>query len=225
MNKIYITNRARDIIVGTLAVSFLSFCAWSLITTRSWINKSFPGFLLLKNQYVALLYLPEWDAFKRGIKFGDVIVAVEGQPVKSASEVLDYVSRQKPGTPLTYEILRNNKKLQLTIPVLSFTFKNYLVFFLLLECSGLFIYFNGLAVFYLKPNSKQSWAFLLFGIIFGITLAVVPSYCTDNLSYIFLFFFPLTGASVLFLCLFFPGDVKSRKYYMGFLAITMSLSA
>ena len=59
--RIQISNRARNTVIVVLAVFFFSLCCWSLISTRSWIDRPFPGFLVLENNLVAQIWLPEWE--------------------------------------------------------------------------------------------------------------------------------------------------------------------
>jgi hypothetical protein len=68
VKKIHITNRLRNLIVIILALSYLSFCIWSIIITKSWIGRPFPGFLVMKNNFVPILWRPEWEGAKQGIK-------------------------------------------------------------------------------------------------------------------------------------------------------------
>jgi signal transduction histidine kinase/class 3 adenylate cyclase len=217
--KIKITNRARNLIVLFLASIYILLCAGSYLATRSWINRPFPGFMVLNNNYVALLYLPEWEGFKREIKFGDVIVAVDGIPVNSAGEVLKIVTSREPGTPVTYSITRGEQRLQLTVPVALFTIRDYFLFFLVLQFIGFLFYSMGLVVYYLKSNSTASLTFLFFGSIVGLVAASIPAYCSNNFSFVFLFAYPLVGTSIFIISLYFPIEIKSRKRLLAILAL------
>lgn len=122
--KTYITKRVRNLTVGVLVLVYISLCAWSIATTRSWINRPFAGFLLMKNNIVPILWLSEWEGFKQGIKFGDLVVAVNDQPVSSSDEINEFVLDKKPGTRLTYTVrrgIRLKQRLQFSIPVSIFT--------------------------------------------------------------------------------------------------------
>jgi len=185
--KIYITNRVRNLIVGVLVLAFLSLCAWSIGATRSWINRPFSGFLLMKNNIVPVFWLSDWEGFKQGIKFGDLVVAVNGRPVNSSNEVQDIVLQSKPDAHLTYTVRRGvgiKQELQFSVPVSLFTVKDYLIILLVPMIFGLLIYSLGLVVFYLKPNSMASWSFLLLGSVWGISLASVSEHVTTNLNFI-----------------------------------------
>lgn len=93
------------------------------------MNKPFPGFLVQENNMVLQFFLPDWEGFERGIRFYDIIVAVDGVPVSSSDEIMSIVENKAVGTPLTYDIIRGKDKFPLTIPTSVFTLKDYLTFF------------------------------------------------------------------------------------------------
>jgi S1-C subfamily serine protease len=59
--------------------------------------------------------LPNTPAQQAGIRPGDLIVAVAGQPVRRVREVLDRVAANPPGTPVVLTIVRHGKRLQVTV--------------------------------------------------------------------------------------------------------------
>ena len=56
-------------------------------------------------------------ADKSGVQPGDVLVAIDGQEVQVPREMLDFVASLPPGQVATFRLLRNNKKIELKIPV------------------------------------------------------------------------------------------------------------
>ena len=141
--EIYITSRIRTLVVSVLALVVLFLCTWSIVVTRGWIDRPFPGFLLMKNNIVPIFWLSDWEGFQKGIKFGDRIEAVNGQPVNSSDKVQDIVRHTRPGTILTYDIARGiglKEKLQLSVPVSLFTIRDYLIILFVPMFIGLFIF-------------------------------------------------------------------------------------
>jgi class 3 adenylate cyclase len=223
--KIYITNRMRNIIVLVLATIYILVCALSLITTRNWINKPFPGFLVLKNNIVPIIWLPDWEGFKRGIKYGDLVVAVNGNPVRSSDELDSYVLKSKIGDSLSFTVTRGIKGKQqppINIPVSIFTLKDYLLISFVPMSFGILWYSFGLIVFYLKPNSTASWAFLFLGITIGMILGPSVEFSTNHHNFMAIIFLPCGGPAVFFLGLNFPVEYKFRRYIV---AITMLITA
>ena len=54
-------------------------------------------------------------ASKAGLKKGDIIVAVNGKPVKETRDVIDNVSAMAPGTKVEIEVVRDGKRKALTV--------------------------------------------------------------------------------------------------------------
>ena len=210
--RIHLSNRVRNAVVVVLALFFISLCSWSVISTQSWIDRPFPGFLVLKNNLVAQVWLPEWEGFKRGLQVGDIIVSVDGQPVTNAAELDRIVMKSRLGDDLSYSVIRGRQEIEFTIPVSLFTQRDYLAVFGLFMFLGLGFFSIGLIVFYLKPRLLASWSFLLFGASVGITCASVPEYCTNHKDILPLVGWPLVGPSVLLVSLYFPVTIERRSH-------------
>jgi signal transduction histidine kinase len=215
-----ISDWLRNFIVLALAFLYIYICTFSIVTTRSWINRPFAGFTVLKNSMVPALWLPEWEGFKQGIKFGDIVTAVNGHPVSSGDDLNRLVSLEKIDTPVTYTIIRGRQKIELSIPVSKFTLRDYLLYFPLVMFVGFVFYAMGLVVFYLRPNLPSSWAFLFFCTMAGLSITASPEYCTNHVNAIPLVTLALTGPAALLLGLYFPVMNKARRYFIGYLLIT-----
>jgi len=213
LEKIQITNRARNLIVLILALFFILLCAWCLMVTRSWINRPFPGFLVLKNNFVPILWLAEWEGSKRGIRYGDVIVAVNGQPITLADELDEIIAENKPGTPLTYTIRRGKQELQKTVPISVFTLRDYLICVPAPMLLGSPFFLMGLVVIYLKPRSPASWSFLLMGVVGSLTIGCLGEHCMTRGNIIPLIGLPLIGPSFLLIGLYFPVEIKRENIF------------
>ena len=216
----YITNRVRNFVIVVVALLYLAIVTHGYITVKPLLHQPFAGFLLLKNNFVPVLYLPDWEGFKRGIKFGDVVTAVDGKPVTDADQVREMVAATQPGTPLSYTILRGDQKLKLTIPVTVFEVRDMILSSLPWRLMGLIFVLSGLGVFYLKPNLPVSRAFLFCGMVAGYSLAAAPAYCIINSNNLPLILMPLLGPSVLILGWYFPVELKGKKYLFGLVALT-----
>ena len=62
----------------TVAVTFIA-----LAGSTSWINKPFPGFLLLENRVIASASVAGWPATRTGEIYQHEIVTVDGQPFRN----------------------------------------------------------------------------------------------------------------------------------------------
>ncbi len=76
--------------------------------------------LKLKSQAGALVASvgPGGPADKAGLKQGDVVIALNGQPVSDINELRDRISRMAPGTTVTLTVLRGGKEMDIK-PVLE----------------------------------------------------------------------------------------------------------
>ena len=63
--------------------------------------------------------LQDGPASKGGLRPGDVVVDVAGQPVASVSQLLDAVAGLAPGKPAAVKVLRGNKELALTLDIVQ----------------------------------------------------------------------------------------------------------
>ena len=51
-------------------------------------------------------------AGKAGVEHGDVVVRVDGRPIKTTRDLIDYVAAQPPSTKVTLDLLRDGKPMQ-----------------------------------------------------------------------------------------------------------------
>jgi serine protease Do len=58
--------------------------------------------------------IPGSPADSAGLQHGDVVVGVDGKPVKQTRDLIDYVSSKKPGSNVKLDVLRNGKRMTLT---------------------------------------------------------------------------------------------------------------
>lgn len=61
--------------------------------------------------------LRDGPADKAGIKPGDILIAVEGKPVKNSSEMLNLVAALPPGDTVTVAVMRNKQKKSIPVKV------------------------------------------------------------------------------------------------------------
>jgi len=59
------------------------------------------------------------EAYDAGIRPGDVIVGLNGNPIDDPSQFLRLVSDSKPGTTATVKVLRNGRTLEVKMPIVS----------------------------------------------------------------------------------------------------------
>jgi len=218
--KIYITNRTRNLIIALLATIFIAHSVYTLIRETAWINRVTPGFWILKNSSVAGPFYKDLAGYKRGIKIFDVVLEVNGLSFNNGIDILEFVAKQQPGTELTYLVQdRAGQKRTVMVPAQLLTFRNYLEYFLFPKINGFLFYLIGLVVFYVKPNSRQSWFFLFFGVCIGLTLESLVDFRVNEFN-LMTTFLPMMAIAMGLLGFYFPIEVKSRKLAAYLVAAT-----
>ena len=215
-----IGNKGRNVVIIVLVAIYISICVFSVYMTKPIIGKNYPGFLVLKNNLVNLMWLSEWEGPKAGVKARDIVEEIDGEPVANAKKLYKIVRGVTPGTPLEYTILRSGARLKIKVPVSVFTLRDYIICFSSWTVSGIFFFVLALVVFYIKPKSPAALALLFSGTVVGYITASTFEYCTTNWNHLNLYLFPLAGPSILILGFNFPEVLKGRKYAIMFTAAT-----
>jgi len=70
-----------------------------------------------KNGVLVSSVQPGFAADKAGIKAGDIITTVDGQPVKDGDDLVNIISARKPGTTIQLGFIRNGKPMTATVTV------------------------------------------------------------------------------------------------------------
>src|SRR5215831_15436400 len=159
-------------------------------------------------------------AHHTGLVFFDKIQAVDGQPVQRRAEtgaaIRAIIRRTPPGTPLTYRICRGETILAISVPVQQTTGRRLAMEFgvpLLVALGQLCL---GAMVFLLRPDTKRSWCFLGFCVVwFGLFVTIFDFQSTQVFTHLFLFCWYLTSATLLHLAFVFPEErqvVRQHPY-------------
>jgi len=177
----------------------------SAVSAFSWINRSFPGFLVYPFPSVGSFGRPDWPSYEAGIKYMDRIVSVDGQSVLSGRQVLDYVKDKEPGTLVHYEIETKGVTREVIVPVHAFSLKDFMIVFVVAYVFGVAVYVLGFIVYLLKPNIHSSWVFLVMcfamGTYVGTGFEIQSSYYFVHLHYLII---PLVAGSLFHLFSIFP---------------------
>ena len=177
----------------------------SAVSAFSWINRSFPGFLVYPFPNVGSFGRPDWPGYEAGITYMDRIVSVDGQPVQSGRQILDYVKDKKPGTLVRYEIESKGISREVILPVHAFSLKDFLIVFVVAYVFGVAVYVLGFIVYLLKPNIHSSWVFLVMcfamGTYVGTGFEIQSSYHFVHIHYLII---PLVAGSLFHLFSIFP---------------------
>ncbi len=117
------------------------------------------------------------------LRIGDEVLAINGQPIKQASDVIEIFHHVDPGTPYTVVVGRGGFAFEATL-----TSQPIPLAFLIVNGVGSLVIPNiflltGLIVFLLKPDDKQA---LLLALMFGMFTAAIfgfdPGYAGESAS-------------------------------------------
>ncbi len=117
------------------------------------------------------------------LRSGDEVVAINGRPIKQASDLVEIFQYVDPGTPYTVVIRRGGLPIEITLRSQAIP----LIFWIVSGAASLVIpnifLLTGLIVFLLKPDDKQA---LLLALMFGMFTAVFfgfdPGYAGESAS-------------------------------------------
>jgi len=171
-----------------------------------WVDKPFPGFLL--NQRIIVGYIGQyhWTGTQAGLRYPDKILKVNDQAISSTKELEGIILHTKIGDPVKYQVVRDNKVLEVAIPTMRFTQFDLLMTFGILFLMGTLYLLIGIVVFVLKPDTAVSWVFFLGCFLQGISSFVSFDIETTHYGFIRAYFFneAFLPAVVLHLSMLFP---------------------
>ncbi|HEY9897822.1 MAG TPA: SpoIIE family protein phosphatase [Pantanalinema sp.] len=213
---------------GTMS-ALLVVAVATFVLSLAWINRPFPGFVVLRNNSVDSLSSARWTGFQNGIKQRDHLLAVNGTPVRDGGELYRIVRAKPPGTVFTYTLERPTSagmsKMSLTVPSQPFRLNDWVGFFLTFWGIGLFHLLTGLFVSIVKPGDTTARAHLLFCVFFGTFLMTAFDGIADH---VFTYFphnpsFALLGFAALNLAMLVPRPLPVIKRLPRILLVNMIL--
>lgn len=177
----------------------------ALVSSLGQIGRVFPGFVVWDNLVVVALDRPHWTGTRAGVPFRTHVVRVDGEPVQRRADVVAILARSPVRTPHVYELAGADGIEQRTVASMTFTVGDWLATLGIYGFNGLAFLIAGLAVFYLKPDSRQSRALLAFGSIWGLMLTLcLDLFTAGRLDAVYFIAEALCPAAVLHFALTFP---------------------
>lgn len=210
------------LLLGFFLVSSL-VCAVAAIR---WVNRPFPGFVILENLRVDRPGPSHWTGVQAGVRFPDRILAVNEKPVTTVEEIGAVVRRLPVGTSVTYSIEREGRRLDVQIPTMTWTWLDAFSKFGVMFSVGCGLFFLGVLVFVLKPDTEVSWTFFLAGLFLALDFINVFDYQADPFGvnpviHAGMFIFP---AAVIHLSTVFPAKPDWLERHRFLTAVPYLLS-
>lgn len=169
----------RVLLLGGIGFTFL-YVGVNLWMASYWLNRPFAGFLH-QNRVITESHspgLPAAEATLRRITIeeGDLILAVNGQPVDSSLFLLDYLREQPIGQPVTYSLLNKQGQIvQAQLSMTRFTSQRFTQLVTLPVFISLVTLTIAAVMVYLRFNLRQVKVFVLFCLAMAYTLASFPA--------------------------------------------------
>lgn len=133
----------------------------SLVESIGWIDRPFPGFLVLENRVVASAGLSHWPATADGEIYQTELAAVNGLPLRDVSELHRHVAERPVGTVVRYEFQRGEERFERFIPTRRFErIDFFLLFGSMLMCAAIFGA-TALGIRFLRRDRMATGAFAL----------------------------------------------------------------
>jgi len=101
----------------------------SILSSGRWIGQPFPGFFVHENLTVGPYALPGWSGGAAGLQSLDQVIGVGERPLGGRGELYESVRRVPVGTPLHYQIVRDGRRLELVVPTMTFSLRDWLLSF------------------------------------------------------------------------------------------------
>lgn len=204
------TNLQKTVFWITISVMAI-YSAICVVLAAGWMNRTFPGFMVLQNQSTDSLYSLRWSGIQAGVQVADNVVSMNGVPISSSEMLYRYVATKPVGTPITYEFERSGlagepKIVKMEIPTQKFGVWDLIGVWGSLWLMGFLHFLLGAFVSIVKPGDAAARAHLLFCMVFA---AFSISHFDSTSTYWFALFphtvaFALVGTFSLELALLVP---------------------
>jgi class 3 adenylate cyclase len=152
------------------------------------------------------------QAAASGLRAGDRIVRVNGREIGSYFHLQQVLKREE-GDHNTYTVERGGQILTVSVPNRVLGLKDALYHFGLTWILGICFFLLGVVVFYMKPGTLPSWAFLIMMFCSGllITYFFTSKLVPGSLNYVIMFAYCFLPASMSQLTVTFP---EERRFFV-----------
>lgn len=125
----------------------------SFLSSSRWINRPFPGFFIHENLTVGPYFMPGWTGAAGGLESLDRVTHIEGRQLRDRAELYELVRRIPVGSAIRYQVIRDARALDYTIPTMSFAFRDWLLSFGIYIFIGLAFLLIGVTPYFFRASS------------------------------------------------------------------------
>jgi len=203
------------IILTTLIIS--TIC---LVNALRWVHKPFAGFLMNERMVPGNVGQYHWSGTQAGLRFLDKILGANDHPISSMKNLDAIIRNTNIGDFIKYSVLRDGQVIEVIIPTMQFTWADLVMTFGITFLSGIIYVLIGVVVFLLKPDTRASWAYLLFCFFLGVYAIMAFDIQSTHWGFARFYFFALAfvPAAVIHLSFVFPekSSFIERRPYLQF---------
>jgi signal transduction histidine kinase len=209
------------IIWGLIALAIVVNLLAPVLAWR-WTRHPFLGLLLEQTLVVSDVHNPAWSGRQAGLRNADRLLAIDGQPVTTGSEVAALLVQKQSAQMVTLTVEKDPARssagvIDVQIALIAFPLVDFLIAFWLPYLLGLIYLGLGVAVYHVRGNERTGQIFALFTAFFSIfTGSFFDLYGYHWLVYFWTLSIPLTGAALLHLALVFPAETGLTRRYPWF---------
>ena len=206
-----------------IAVIGLAIAARTTTTSLRWVDRTFPGFMLLDNRVVASVGLAHWTGSAVPGLFQSELLGVNGRSVHSTPAAYEIVTALPPNTPVEYLTQGADGERRLTIATQRFTIQDWCLLFGVYLLNGVVFLACGVVVWVLRPETPMARALLATGTTTALFLfTAMDLYGPATFFRLHVLCEALMSGAFLHLALVFPRP--HRFSHMRFAGYALSLA-
>ncbi len=149
-----------------------------------------------------------WSAYNQGLKSGQQLLSIDGQPVQNAREMMAVLDQHKPGDEVTLQVREASGKLSdVAVRLAAFPLDEQFNFFYLPYLIGLVFLGSAVWVFAIRRNHASGRAYANFTVSIALGIGLIfDLYTTHVLSWLWTIAIALIGGACSGLALLFPRE-------------------
>ena len=173
-------------VIGVVLAAFLVPLSVANVALRARFHEVEDGVLWVSRTdgVVAAEVAPATPAARAGIQAGDVLLAVDGQPIDRPAEVVDLLHGSRVGQPLRYTLLRLESHAVVDLQLAPVPHGNTTLYYVL-AAVGIFTLIVALLVRLRRPGDPATLHFLWLALAFFGTFAFSFNGTLDRLDWVF----------------------------------------
>jgi transcriptional regulator with GAF, ATPase, and Fis domain len=168
------------------------------------VGDAFPGFAVYGSLTVDQLNQPYWTGVKAGLRPGDRVLAVEGEPLRSPEALAERVAGLPEGTRLHYTVSRRGQILDLPIRTMTYSYADFVNSFAGLALTALVFVFGGAAVAWFRTDAFGLGIYAFSVVVAGALGAGIEIEGADPFASEGTLTIPLATAALFHLVMVFP---------------------